>query len=339
MSSVAMAAMKGGLTREEIFSKLQASSGRISGVDAYPISEARQRKKSATTEAHDECSLKAETLAADEHAISLAAEKKKRDVFLGPSQRALIRKQEDPPVRTVGLVLGLMATVYFVVFTWVVSAFHTSVTELPRLALEVALFVRTPQTALDNAAAAMAFLIALPSLLLVDVTLCERFSSDAGARWYLLHAIGNMVVAGLCVPDLWFWSLNPPASMSASYCRTLPFPGCSDWPTVLIVAMHVYHMMRFKLTNDDLFHHLLFVPLIGGIHFCYPLGVSNNILAFFISGLPGALDYLLLALVKEGHITSFIEKRLNCSCASLALLLRALELAPGPCLHLQQTPS
>jgi uncharacterized membrane protein (DUF485 family) len=63
----------------------------------------------------------------------------------------------------------------------------------------------------------------------------------------------------------------------------------------------------------DLFHHLLFVPLIGGVNFAYPWGVAGNILSFFISGLPGGIDYLMLAAVKTGHLDSYTEKRVNCS--------------------------
>ena len=72
-------------------------------------------------------------------------------------------------------------------------------------------------------------------------------------------------------------------------------------------------MLAFKLSADDLFHHLLFVPVIGGIHFVYPWGASGNILAFFISGIPGGIDYFLLWGVKAGRLSAYSEKRLNCS--------------------------
>ena len=80
----------------------------------------------------------------------------------------------------------------------------------------------------------------------------------------------------------------------------------------LIIAMHAYHMIRFALSPDDLFHHLLFVPLIGGIRFVYPFGAGGNLLPFFISGVPGGVDYVLLTLVKEGYMPAIREKRLNC---------------------------
>ena len=75
--------------------------------------------------------------------------------------------------------------------------------------------------------------------------------------------------------------------------------------------------------------------MIGGTNFGYPHGTGCNVLCFFISGLPGGLDYLLLAGathqpqqweprrqitpsaalagVKAGRVAPFTEKRLNCS--------------------------
>ena len=63
--------------------------------------------------------------------------------------------------------------------------------------------------------------------------------------------------------------------------------------------MHMYHMLRFRLSRDDPFHHILFMPSIGGGHFLYSFGTSGNILCFFISEFLGGLDYLMLAAVKS----------------------------------------
>ena len=54
------------------------------------------------------------------------------------------------------------------------------------------------------------------------------------------------------------------------------------------------------------------MPVIGGIRFAYPFGAGGNILPFFISGVPGGVDYVLLTLVKEGYMRPIREKRMNC---------------------------
>lgn len=91
---------------------------------------------------------------------------------------------------------------------------------------------------------------------------------------------------------------RPNAGLSASYCKSLPFPACNDLATCLIFAIHAYHIVGFKLSSEDLFHHIMFVPIIVGVHFIYPWGAVGNMLSFFISGLPGGLSYFLLAAVK-----------------------------------------
>ena len=35
--------------------------------------------------------------------------------------------------------------------------------------------------------------------------------------------------------------------------------------------------MAFDLNSNDIFHHALFVPVIGGIHFTYPWGCAGNV--------------------------------------------------------------
>jgi len=195
----------------------------------------------------------------------------------------------------------------------VVYTTDTTAAVLPRLAFDVLTLRRGPWSAMDNPAAAFAILWTMLPLIAVDYTLCASLCSDSGGRWFLLHSIGNLVVAAVCVPDIINVFGNPPAALSVEYCRSLGPVGCSDWPTCIIIAMHLYHMLSFKLSADDLFHHLLFVPIIGGINFCYPLGTLGNVLCFFISGLPGGIDYMMLSMVKMGKLTSYTEKRINCS--------------------------
>lgn len=245
--------------------------------------------------------------------------------ILGPTQRAVLEEHpdaiplpaqppsRDPEQRSLLRLVLLCAALLGVASTAIVLLSETTVAELPALIAEVAAFQRVPATAQDNTAAVMAIVLSLIPLIVVDYTVCAAFCRDAGARWFLLHAIGNIVVAALCVPDFFNTFANPPEAMAVAYCQTLPFPGCSDWPTCIIIAMHIYHMLSFKLSADDMFHHLLFVPVIGGMNFAYPNGTLGNVLSFFISGLPGGISYFLLAAVKSGALSSMHEKRLNCS--------------------------
>ena len=67
----------------------------------------------------------------------------------------------------------------------------------------------------------------------------------------------------------------------------------------------------FGLTPADMFHHLLFVPTLGFPGQYYSWGALANWQAFFISGLPGGIDYFLLGLQKIGKCEGMVEKRVN----------------------------
>jgi hypothetical protein len=78
----------------------------------------------------------------------------------------------------------------------------------------------------------------------------------------------------------------------------------------LLFALHLYHMLAFKVTAEDIFHHLMFVgvlcPLV--VPYKWNSGKSNNFAMFFLSGLPGGIDYVLLVLHYHGLLSRKTEK-------------------------------
>ena len=142
-------------------------------------------------------------------------------------QKAALAEAEH---RSLARTVLLCAALFAAACLGVLAVTDTSLAQLPRLLLDVATFQRTPATAMDNAAAVVAIVLSLPPLVLLDYSVCAACCPNPGARWFLLHAIGNLLVAVLCVPDFVYTARNPPAAMSVAYCETLPFPACSDWP-------------------------------------------------------------------------------------------------------------
>ena len=67
----------------------------------------------------------------------------------------------------------------------------------------------------------------------------------------------------------------------------------------------------YAVTPADYFHHGLFIPTIALPGQVYRWGPLSNFQAFFISGLPGGIDYLLLGLQKVGKLNHMTEKRIN----------------------------
>ena len=213
------------------------------------------------------------------------------------------------------LVVSLYAAAWVVTFAAILllTDDKTNVESLPTLVYDVMFLNRVPSTAQDRPAAAVLTLLLVVPLYFTDVLICQRLCRHIASHWFLLHALANFAVVGLALPDFVAAKNHPMAMLSVKHCSTLAFPACADIPVCLIIAIHAYHMLSFSLSSDDLFHHLVFVPLIGGMRFFYPWGAGGNILPFFISGLPGGIDYILLTLVKEGYMSSLKEKRINCS--------------------------
>eukprot|EP00937_MAST-01D_sp_MAST-1D-sp2_P003073 g3073.t1 len=236
-------------------------------------------------------------------------------LILGPSQRQRL-SDKDPGTRSLAQLLSLMLAFWAATAALLLLIWEVPVRALPQLWYAVATLERQPFAASDNAAALVAIAITLPLLAATDF-LFRTVCSGAGARWFLLHAFGNAFIVFFALPDMGYTFERPSHAMSGQYCTELVrdgrFAACSDWPQCIIVALHAYHMLAFQLSAEDVFHHIVFVPLIAGANFGFQFGTCANILAFFISGLPGGVDYAMLGLVKMGYLDPMREKRLNCS--------------------------
>jgi hypothetical protein len=82
---------------------------------------------------------------------------------------------------------------------------------------------------------------------------------------------------------------------------------------ILTFALHFYHIAIYykKLRFDDWLHHILMIFV------ALPLGLLTNAGSllghslFFLTGLPGGIDYFFLLLVKNKIIHPITEKKIN----------------------------
>lgn len=123
------------------------------------------------------------------------------------------------------------------------------------------------------------------------------------ARWYWLHAFSNMVVVVYSWNDLVRTAQEPSQALSGEY----------SWiPAYVIPAIHIYHLVAFPCTPADWVHHVLFAGVICPLGlFISQTGPVQNAVSFFICGLPGGLDYFMLAFVKCGWMSRMNEKFMN----------------------------
>jgi len=122
-------------------------------------------------------------------------------------------------------------------------------------------------------------------------------------RWFFLHSIINFIVVYYAYEDVCQCVLN------SIECYKIPWNYNSIKVYNYSLLLHVYHCLFFKLKKEDYLHHFLMV-LICGI-FCYILkSIISSFALFFLSGLPGAIDYMLLYFVKINKINSITEKKI-----------------------------
>lgn len=139
-------------------------------------------------------------------------------------------------------------------------------------------------------------------------------SRDVGlTRWFFVHSLANLFVCAMAFNSMRAVLIDTFRALDASHHpNTSPFSAGTQWPLTIINSVHVYHMIGgFRLGPADYFHHFLFIPTISFPGQYYRWGPLANFQAFFISGLPGGIDYFLLGLVKLGLISPLFEKRVN----------------------------
>jgi hypothetical protein len=154
-------------------------------------------------------------------------------------------------------------------------------------------------------------------MLVLDLLLA-RVGGLGSARWYVLHAAANGVVGMAALPDLLATLAMP------THCFAGEF---SLVPAYVVPAVHLYHLVAFECSAADWAHHLVFAGVICPLGLFFEPGPVQNTVAFFICGLPGGLDYAMLALVKLRRMSTLTEKvwnaRINVWIRSPGLLLAA----------------
>ncbi len=145
------------------------------------------------------------------------------------------------------------------------------------------------------------WIIALGVLAILDFGLMYHIK----ARYFTLHGLWNIIITILIIPDLIKTLIDP-------LCALAPGNDFNRWPIIMGAVLHFWHCVAYsELTFDDYFHHIVFATGLTFVNLVWDWGYSTNVIIFFICGLPGGLDYLMLAAVKHGYIRKISEKRIN----------------------------
>eukprot|EP00756_Hemistasia_phaeocysticola_P042473 Hpha_TRINITY_DN16972_c1_g4::TRINITY_DN16972_c1_g4_i1::g.55823::m.55823 len=139
------------------------------------------------------------------------------------------------------------------------------------------------------------------------------FARKSKGRWFFVHSFANALVCLTALRSMVAVLMDPMNAVNSEvFNDSSVFGDASVWPLTIVNSVHLYHMVAFRdLSAADYFHHLLFIPTIGLSGQVFQWGALGNWQAFFISGLPGGLDYFMLYLQKEGKLEKMQEKRYN----------------------------
>jgi len=159
-------------------------------------------------------------------------------------------------------------------------------------------------------------------IVLIIIFAFDKALSSRKARWFSVHAFANFLVVATSIQSVIVVCKDPLNAMdSRVYNDESVFGNASPWPIYVVNTVHIYHMLAFSdLTSAEYFHHLMFIPSVGFLGQYYKWGALCNFLSFFISGLPGGLDYVMLCMVKHRVMNVMLQKRI---CAALNTWLRA----------------
>ena len=141
-----------------------------------------------------------------------------------------------------------------------------------------------------------------------------------GAQWFALHAITNACICLLSWPSLSAALADPVHILdSTAYPPCLVGPG-SKLPLHVVNALHLHHALAYPMTSAEWVHHVVFVLTLGSTGAWFDWGLLSNYLAFFLCGLPGGVEYALLAVKRSGRCSDCLCRRAS---VWLNLALRA----------------
>lgn len=150
----------------------------------------------------------------------------------------------------------------------------------------------------------LGLVIALTCIWAADVTIfCRLLPGAQSARWFMCHSAFNCVVVLTSFRDVFAVFMSPLCSLAV--------PMHSWTPAYITIAGHFYHAVGWTMKPHEIRHHVIFSGFGGIITLALRWGPLMNLALFFVSGLPGGIDYALLCAVKVGRMPRLREKQIN----------------------------
>ena len=147
--------------------------------------------------------------------------------------------------------------------------------------------------------------VSLGLLVVLDVVLAMVLRMGR-SRWYVLHAVMNLLLTHFAWTDLAQTFGQPTAALTS---RRI----CSVMPVCIHLALHLYHLLAYLPWNRtlDLFAHAVCLLLFPPLLFSQSASPLINSAFVFLAGAPLGLDYVLAALVRTRALSPPAHDRAN----------------------------
>ena len=139
----------------------------------------------------------------------------------------------------------------------------------------------------------------------VSVVIYNKYNNNSkysqNVRWFFIHCIMNIYISIVGFDNIKY-SIN-----NLSQCSIQKWINGYEMYGIAM-ALHFYHIFNFKLNKMDWMHHIMTAILTGPVILITNTTCVSAVGLWFTSGLPGAIDYFLLWLVKMGYCSKNVEK-------------------------------
>jgi hypothetical protein len=156
-------------------------------------------------------------------------------------------------------------------------------------------------------------MICTPIILSVRKNMIYNEKDYRRTRWYILHIFINILCSITSFNGIYYTfknihtSLNP-VKFAKPYTKEWLIGPTSPLPTLIIASGHLYHMLFYKISNSDIYHHLFFAFTMTSINMMGDYGFARNVIPFILCGLPGIIEYIIMSMYKLEFI---IKKRMR----------------------------
>lgn len=143
------------------------------------------------------------------------------------------------------------------------------------------------------------FIVFLLFYIYTDYGLGDRIQG----KYYLIHSFNNMLIVYFTLPSVLYVYTDFIKYHTYEY---------NYFPSVISYSLHVYHIVVYykKLRFDDWAHHIIMMLSFPLAMMINPSIIINHAL-FYLTGLPGAINYFILFLCRNGFVSRLFQKKVN----------------------------